>query len=185
MLPSMKRRHRTIESLIVSFLVFIVGVLLTQSNAGSTQTIQSEHSKEARSLGLVTHVVDGDTFDILLNGETKRVRLIGVDTPETVDPRKEVQCFGKEASNKTKSMINDKQVYLEADASQTDEDKYGRLLRYVYLEDGVLLNELLVREGFAHEYTYKVPYQFQTTFRTAQKEAQAQRRGLWDPSLCP
>ncbi|MBI2597057.1 thermonuclease family protein [Candidatus Daviesbacteria bacterium] len=127
---------------------------------------------------LVTQVVDGDTIKV--NGE-KTVRLIGIDTPETVDPRRPVGCFGKEASNETKSLLTGKVVYLQKDVSETD--KYGRLLRLVFLslEDGSLLfvNDYLVREGFAKVYTYPPDVKYNEQFLQAEKEARQFKKGLW------
>lgn len=127
---------------------------------------------------LVTRVVDGDTFEIS-SGQT--VRIIGVDTPETVDPRRPVGCFGKEASNKTKSLIAGQEVVLQQDISE--KDKYKRLLRYVFLplKDGKLLfvNDYLIREGFALVLTYPPDVKYNSQFLEAQKEAKEAKRGLW------
>lgn len=132
----------------------------------------------------VVKVVDGDTLDVNINGEVKRLRLIGIDTPETVDPRKPVQCFGKEASNKAKELLVGKSVGLESDESQGDQDKYGRLLRYVILQDGVNFNLYMIREGYAHEYTYDEAYKYQKEFKSAQEEAIKSKKGLWSPNTC-
>ncbi|MDO8577203.1 MAG: thermonuclease family protein [Candidatus Daviesbacteria bacterium] len=127
---------------------------------------------------LVTKVVDGDT--IVVNGEST-VRFIGIDTPETVDPRRPVGCFGKEASNETKSLLSDKEVILQKDVSETD--KYKRLLSYVFLPlpDGRILfvNDYLVREGFAKVLTYPPDVKYNEQFRQAEKEARENNRGLW------
>lgn len=133
---------------------------------------------------LVVKVVDGDTLDVNLNGKVERLRLIGIDTPETVDPRKDVQCFGIEASNKAKELLVGKSVGLEADESQGEQDKYGRLLRYVILPDGTNFNLLMVKEGYAHEYTYDEAYKYQKEFKAAQEEAMMRERGLWSPETC-
>lgn len=132
----------------------------------------------------VEKVVDGDTLDVSLNGKTERLRLIGVDTPETVDPRTTVQCFGKEASDKAKSILEGAKVHLEQDASQGERDKYGRLLMYVFLEDGTNFNQHMIAEGYAHEYTYNLPYKYQSEFKAAQASASAANKGLWSPSTC-
>lgn len=132
----------------------------------------------------VAEVVDGDTIKVELNGKSETVRLIGVDTPETVDPRKTVQCFGQEASNFTKKALSGKSVKLEADPSQGDRDKYSRLLRYVVLEDGANFNKLLLSEGYAYEYTYNIPYKYQAEFKAAQKAAENGSKGLWAASAC-
>ncbi len=130
-------------------------------------------------------VVDGDTIKVVLeNSEVKTVRLIGINSPETVDPRKPVECFGKEASEKLKSLLTDKPVYLAKDDTQSNEDKYGRWLRYVYLEDGTLINKLMISQGYAYEYTYDKPYEFQREFKDAQAQAQRNKLGLWAPNAC-
>ncbi|MEK7473339.1 MAG: thermonuclease family protein [Patescibacteria group bacterium] len=133
---------------------------------------------------LVTHVVDGDTFDVDMNGKTERLRMIGVDTPETVDPRKPVQCFGKEASAKTKELLTGKRVTLEADPSQGERDKYDRLLRYAFLPDGRNLALVLIQEGYAHEYTYNTPYKYQQMFKDAERAAREGKKGLWADDAC-
>ena len=126
-----------------------------------------------KDLILVTKVIDGDTIEIKGG---KRVRYIGIDTPETVDPRKPVQCFGKEASDKNRQLVGGKKVYLEEDISKTD--KYGRLLRYIWV-DNVLVNELLVREGYAYSSSYPPDIKYQENFDEAQRLAQKENKGLW------
>lgn len=121
----------------------------------------------------VARVIDGDTIEIE-GGRT--VRYIGIDTPETVHPQKAVQCFGREASNKNKELVEGKFVQLEKDISEVD--KYGRLLRYIYV-DGIFVNELLVKEGFAHASSYPPDVKYQDLLNSAQKEAQSQNMGLW------
>ncbi len=133
----------------------------------------------------VLHVVDGDTFDVKINGLRKRIRSLGLDTPETVDPRKSVQCFGVEASNKAKEILNSQTVFLEADSSQANLDKYGRLLRYAWLRDGINFSEIMIRQGYAREYTYLGnPYKYQIRFKQAQQEAVGAGRGLWSADNC-
>ena len=136
----------------------------------------------------VVKVVDGDTLDVALNGRVERVRLIGVNAPESVDPRRPVQCFGREAAARARELLEGKLVQLEADPSQGDRDQFGRLLRYVWLPSPEgpprLVNQVLIAEGYAHEYTYNLPYRYQEAFRQAQREARAQQRGLWSPATC-
>jgi len=122
---------------------------------------------------------------IKISGKEMAVRLIGMDTPETVDPRKPVQCFGREASAKAKELIEGKDVILDSDPTQGDKDKYGRLLRYVHLEDGTFFNQKLIEEGYAFEYTYDIPYKYQTEFKEAQKQAEVNKKGLWADGACP
>lgn len=129
----------------------------------------------------VTRVVDGDTVYL---GDGSKLRLIGLDTPETVDPRKPVQCFGREASNRAHALLDGTSVYIEADPTQGTLDKYGRTLAYVWMADGRLYNELMIASGYAHEYTYDTPYRYRDRFITAEAEARAADRGLWSPSTC-
>jgi len=126
----------------------------------------------------VARVVDGDTIK-LENGQT--VRYIGMDTPETVDPRRPVGCFGKEASAKNKELVSGKDVRLVKDVSDTD--KYGRLLRYVYVGD-VFVNEYLVREGYARASSYPPDVKYQELFRDAEREARENKRGWWADETC-
>lgn len=125
----------------------------------------------------VTRVIDGDTIEIE-NGE--RVRYLGIDTPETVAPRKPVQCFGIESSKKNKELVEGKTVRLEKDI--TDKDKYGRLLRYVYI-DNLFVNLELVKQGFAHSYTYPPDVKHQGEILEAERQAREANRGLW--RACP
>lgn len=127
----------------------------------------------------VDRVVDGDTF-VLSTGE--RVRLIGVDTPESVKPGSPVECFGREASEHLKQLILGQSVRLERDVS--DRDRYGRLLRYAYLGDE-LINERLVRSGYAQTASYPPDIREQERLRAAERLAREEELGLWNPALCP
>ena len=147
--------------------------------ANETDTDNSDISEGCS----VTKVIDGDTIDVEIDGNRETLRLIGVDTPETVDPRKPVQCFGREASEFTKSKLSGKEVILEADPTQGERDKYGRLLRYVFLDE-VNFNELLIKEGYAHEYTYNFPYKYQKEFKNAESFATENKKGLWADDAC-
>lgn len=131
----------------------------------------------------VVKVIDGDTFEIKTPNSLLKVRMLGVDTPETVDPRKIVQCFGKEASDKTRELLNNQNVLLETDSTQSKFDKYNRLLAYVRREDGLFINEYLIENGYAHEYTYNIPYKLQKDFKKLEKKARKDKAGLWG-SLC-
>lgn len=132
----------------------------------------------------VTDVVDGDTIKININGKIETLRLIGLDTPETVDPRKPVQCFGREASGKAKELLIGRNVRIEKDISQGELDKYNRLLVYIYREDGLFYNKHMIETGYAHEYTYNTPYKYQAEFKATQKTAQQNSLGLWSPNTC-
>jgi micrococcal nuclease len=132
----------------------------------------------------VVSVVDGDTIKINMGGTTETLRLIGIDTPETVDPRKPVQCFGIEASNKAKELLENKKVRIEKDSTQGERDKYSRLLAYIFREDGLFYNKYIIEQGYAHEYTYGTPYKYQAEFKAAEKVARENLRGLWSPDTC-
>lgn len=165
------------------FVITIIAGFLIFGNGGQTEARQIALEANEQETFSVTRVVDGDTIDVIIEGKTERLRLIGIDTPETVDPRKPVQCFGKEASKKAKQLLSNKTVKLESDPTQGERDKYGRLLRYVVLPDGQSFNKLMISEGYAYEYTYSTPYKYQTEYKQAQKDARIAKRGLWDS--CP
>lgn len=151
--------------------------------ASAHVTCQAQPSATT-TLYCVEHVVDGDTLDLNMDGKRVRVRLIGINTPETVDPRRQVECFGKEASNRAKEILSGKWVSVEADPTQDTNDKYGRKLLYIYTQDGTLFNKQMIADGYAYEYTYRYPYKYQEEFKAAQKEAREGQRGLWAPNTC-
>lgn len=134
----------------------------------------------------VVKVVDGDTIAVSVNGKNETVRIIGIDTPEVVDPRKTVECFGKEASERAKVMFeSNKAVLLESDPTQGDRDKYQRLLRYVWIEDEKIdFGKKMIADGYASEYTYNIPYKYQTEYKQAEKEASEAKKGLWADDAC-
>lgn len=124
----------------------------------------------------VTRVIDGDTIEVNLEGAIYKVRYIGIDTPETVHPSEPVECFGKEASDKNSELVEGKIVRLEKDVSETD--KYGRLLRYVWVGD-IFVNDYLVRQGYAYASTYPPDVKYADQFAQAQTEAIDDNRCLW------
>lgn len=150
----------------------------------SSEVEESTELAKDRELFDVVKVIDGDTITIKLDGKNETIRLIGLDTPETNDPRTGVQCFGKEATAKLKAVIG-KRVSIEKDAGEGERDKYDRLLAYVYSEEGLHLNKYLIEQGYAYEYTYDDPYKYQKEFKAAQADAKAKQRGLWAPDACP
>ncbi len=140
--------------------------------------------KGEKQKATVTKVVDGDTINVSINGSIAVIRLIGIDTPELVAPNRPVECFGKEASAHAIVLVKGKTVYLIADNTQDDIDKYGRLLRYVFLEDGMNINKQMIADGYAYEYTYDAAYIYQNAFREAERMAREQKKGLWSPDTC-
>lgn len=160
----------------------------TEKNSPARQeTMQNEGAAEqapkTAELYQVVSVVDGDTIKVNYQGKITSVRLIGVNTPETVDPRKSVECFGQEASNYLKSKLNGQTVTLIADPTQSDRDKYDRLLRYVYL-DGKDVGLDIISNGYGYEYTYNLPYEKQGSYLAAQTSAENAGKGLWASGVC-
>ncbi len=127
----------------------------------------------------VAAVLDGDTFKVKVGWHQITVRMLGIDTPETVDPRKPEQCYGHEASDETKKLLVGAEVRLKLNPNREDRDKYDRYLAYVYLSDGIFLNEYLLKNGFAREYTYGRSYIYQKEFKNIEKEVKEQEVGLW------
>lgn len=141
-----------------------------------TEITMSEPNQSTDS-AVVARVVDGDTLK-LADGQT--VRLIGIDTPETVDPRRGVQCFGQEASDKAKELLTDQVIRLEKDVSETD--RYQRLLRYVYVDE-LFINLYLVEQGYARASSYPPDVKYQQLFKQAEQNARQNSLGLW--GSCP
>jgi len=153
-------------------------------NATDAESIKASRPTSADGPFPVTSVTDGDTIRVTIDGTSTRVRLIGIDTPEVTDPRRPVQCFGQEASRRAHDLMDGTQVWLEYDPSQSRRDRYGRTLAYVWLSDAGLVNETMVREGYAHEYTYDTAYKYRDAFRDAEQAARTAERGLWSPATC-
>ena len=138
--------------------------------------------------GVVVRAVDGDTAVIKVDGQERRVRLLGVDTPETVHPNKPVQFYGKEASRFTKDSLNGRRVWLEYDAAP--QDRYQRHLAYVWLENPKTINEASIREsmfnarlllgGYAKVMIIKPNKRYEAEFRKFENEAKNAKRGLWN-----
>ena len=141
-------------------------------------------SGDERIAAFVSSVTDGDTVRLNYEGTVQSIRMIGVDTPETRDPRKPVQCYGAEASRFTKEILLKQNVTISFDETQGIRDKYDRLLVYIWLPDGRLFNQLLISEGYAFEYTYNDPYTYQAEFIAAENDARTAQRGLWAPTSC-
>ncbi len=135
-----------------------------------------------RTFYKVDRVVDGDTIRVIMNEKSVSIRLIGVNTPETVHPNKPVECFGKQASDFVKRLLSGEEVWLGED-SRT-KDKYGRLLRYVYLNDDTLVNEVIISQGYGYENGYGSRYKKESQFKEAQADAEIHKRGLWADGAC-
>ena len=136
--------------------------------------------------GTVTRVVDGDTIHVRVSGENRIVRLIGVDTPETVHPQRGVEFYGPEASNFARETLMNRTVWLEYDVSPTD--RYNRHLAYVWLarpgtgEDAIrrnMFNARLLLGGYGRVMTIQPNSKYSNLFARFQQEARSERRGLW------
>ncbi len=122
-------------------------------------------------------MIDGDTIEVENNGQRLKIRYIGIDTPESVKPDTPIECYGKEASEFNRNLVLGKKLRLESDV--TDTDKYGRKLRYVYLEDGRMVNEIILEEGYARLLTIPPNVKYVDKLREAEKKARENKRGLW------
>ena len=135
--------------------------------------------KQAPALYRVVQVIDGDTIKVDFEGKIENVRLIGIDTPEIAGPyNPQNDYFGPEAAQYTKKLLENQSVYLIPDPMQSNRDKYNRLLRYIFLEDGTFFNAKLIKEGYAYNYMYE-PFQFSKQFDYWEKQAKEKHLGLW------
>jgi len=135
--------------------------------------------KEAPAVYRVVEVIDGDTIKVDIGGEIEAVRLVGMDTPEIAGAyNQQDDYFGPEATRYAKQLLENQLVYLIPEPMQSGRDKYNRLLRYVFLEDGTLVNAKLIAEGYAYNYIYE-PFQFMKQFDYLEKQAKEKQLGLW------
>jgi micrococcal nuclease len=172
------------KRLFILLLFVFISVFGIKHNQDQTEVVVTEPIATT-TVHRVLSVIDGDTITIDMDGETQTVRLLGIDTPE-VDPQyNPIECYGREATNATKEKLLDQTITIETDSSQGKRDKFDRILAYVFLADGTNVNLYLIAEGFAKEYTYDKPYKYHTEFRTAEKNAQINEKGLWLKGRCP
>lgn len=157
----------------VSLAVLAISVAIIGCEQLTASTTPSGSQPQVR----VTRVVDGDTIAVRLDGRTEKVRYIGMDTPETVKPNSPVECFGKAASEENKRLVDGRKVTLQFDVERRD--RYDRLLAYVRLADGTMVNETLLRRGYATTLTIPPNVRYASRFRKAQREAREAGRGLW------
>ena len=179
--------------LIYIFIVLVllsVGVYLLKTNSAfitlphySLPTVSLTQKKpiatNSAEFAIVERVIDGDTIELT---DGRRVRYIGIDTPELHHPKKSVQCFAQKAMEKNTELVLGKKILMKRDVSETD--KYKRLLRYVWLvttnsKQTVFVNEFLVREGYAHLDTFPPDVSYVELFKNAADEARLQNKGLW------
>lgn len=171
----MNRKQKT---LLWSVLVLVLSLLGLGVNQQGKAGLPQVNEINQPGFHDVVEVLDGDTIKINLGGTVETIRMLGVDTPETHDPRKAVQCFGKAATDYSRGLMVGKTVRLEADPADSDRDKYYRLLRYVYLDDGRLVNGDIIKNGYGFAYTV-FPVSKLEEFRNLEREARENNRGLW------
>lgn len=126
----------------------------------------------------VLTVNDGDTITVKLDGHTEKVRLVGIDSPETHDDRADYRDAAYAAKRYARSLMAGETVTLDPEPRQGDRDRYGRLLRYVILGDGTNVNEAMVRKGYAHVYD-KFNFTLKSRFKAAESEAKREKLGVW------
>jgi micrococcal nuclease len=163
-------------------LLLLLGVAACSSGTKADRTAATGVPSTYVPNATVVRVVDGDTIDVTVGGTEERVRLIGIDTPETVKPNTPVECYGPEASAHTKQLLPaGTPVYLERDMVARDD--YGRLLSYVFRTDGVFVNRDLIDNGFARVLEIKPNLAYHVYFEQGADAARAAGLGLW--SHCP
>lgn len=172
-----KRQQKKLIGAIAGLLLAGVTALLQQQGLLGKALQNAQQAQPG--LYHVVEFVDGDTITVDMNGKPEKVRLIGVDTPETHDPRKAVQCFGVAAAAFTKQFIGSQNVRLENDPTNTNRDRYDRLLRYVYLPNNTLVNAEIIKQGYGFAYT-GFPFTKADDFIRLQTEAREAKRGLWN-----
>ena len=175
-----------------AIIIIIIGVIAYLFGGESVFNISGNNGgNEAGNQDFVPAVivraVDGDTAVVKVDGQEKRVRFLGVDTPETVHPNKPVQFYGKEASNFTKESLNGRRVWLEYDSNP--QDRYGRHLAYIWLKNPATVNESTIREsmfnaklllgGYAKVMIIKPNKRYEAEFKKFQEEAKRARLGVW------
>lgn len=164
---------KPIQSRKIAFL-FLVALALI-ATATTLWTLSGGDPRGAKVI--ITDVVDGDTVHVGRGWRRTTVRLIGVDAPETIHPEKPVEVYGPEASEFVKKALTGKRVHLEFEPGNQN-DVYGRLLAYIFLEDGTLFNRELVRLGYAKAFM-RFPFRYKEEFRLAEAEARNTGQGLW------
>ncbi len=170
-----RKRNTQTASAIVAFLT--LGVFFAQQQ-GWLHTVSQTAEKAQPGLYSVDHFIDGDTIAVKMGDKIESVRLIGVDTPETHKPNTPVQCYGPAAASYTKNIIGNNHVRLATDSKSTNRDRYNRLLRYVYLPDGTMVESQLIKNGYGFAYT-AFPITKSDEFVADQQQAKAAHKGLW------
>ena len=175
-----KKIRRRLFKVFVSLCLVLLTYFLQQHGylKQTAEKTKDTISQNTPGLYRVVKFDDGDTIQVDMEGKTETIRFIGVDTPETHDPRKPIQCFGLKAAEFTKNTIGQNRVRLEADLTNSNRDRYYRLLRYVYLPDGMLVNKKIIEEGYGFA-LIGFPFTKMEEFKAAEKQARENNLGLW------
>ncbi|TSC58089.1 MAG: micrococcal nuclease [Candidatus Peregrinibacteria bacterium Greene0416_19] len=157
--------------------VSLLIVFLLLSACRQAEPVPPQPAQVLPGFARVSRVIDGDTIEVTLHDNaTEKIRFIGIDTPETVDPRQPVECFGKEASRNMQSLVAGKAVRLDADPAQ-ERDRYQRLLRYVHVDDQDI-GAAMIRDGYALSYK-RYPHPRLEEYNALERSAREEGRGLW------
>jgi micrococcal nuclease len=188
-LYAMSRKKKNI--LLLMFFFFILPALVALDHMGGASVRQAvrrslygspDWKNYHQTAFSVAEVIDGDTIDLAIPDAkypTTRVRLLGVDTPETRNPQTGVMYYGPEASAFTKKLCENQQVTVLLDAVADQRDKYGRLLAYIRLPDGSILNQRLIAEGFGYA-DLRFEHSFYDSYALLQEEVVRDKKGLWE-----
>jgi micrococcal nuclease len=168
---------------IIIFLLFIICSFAIHHNniAQNAQNISTSPNNE--DLYTVVRVIDGDTLDIAFHNHIKRIRIIGIDTPETVKHNHPIECYGKEATLQAEKMLLYQKIKLQKDTKGDDIDIYNRLLRHVILKNGENFGAFMVQNGYAKAYK-KFEYETKKEFLDYEKDAQKNKKGMWEENIC-
>ncbi len=175
-------RRRLVPGIVAIVVVVVVTLAASQAGDGGGSASVAE-IEAGPGRGEIVRVVDGDTVVVRIGGKEERVRLIGIDTPESVDPRSPVECFGQEASAHATGLLPPGTV-VDLVRDVEGRDRYDRLLAYVYrVEDGEFINLRLVEDGYAAVATYPPNVAHTAELVAAAAKAREEGRGLW--AACP
>lgn len=164
-----------IMAVAVPLTIVAINYAQTRGWIGGATTAVTENQPGLYS---IARFVDGDTIVVDMDGKQETIRMIGVDTPETHKPNTPVQCYGPAAAAYTKHLISNNKVRLQADSKSTNRDRYNRLLRYVYLPDGQMVETALIQNGYGFAYL-DFPFDMSGDFAKYQDQARAASKGLW------
>lgn len=168
---------------ILFIFLLILSIFLLQFLVHPDISFEKSNSNPQQSTKLI-RVVDGDTLVVSINGEQEKIRIIGLDTPESVKSNHPIECFAKEATEHiTELLSSNSTLSIVSDPSQDTRDKYGRMLAHIFVGEVNIAQQMIV-DGYAYEYTYRTPYIYQSEYRNAQLEAKEYERGLWSPQTC-